>query len=113
MATRLALSYSQTALFVKNVDRLSVWYAERGSSRQAAVAFTRVGEGRLGYFGDVNGEEMSTAVVMAMCRLLGCANEDCREGYDIAVRSESQTARWKRRNSGPTEYMTWITCGLS
>lgn len=53
------------------------------------MEFGSVGPDMLGDIGDVNGEEMSTAVVMAMCRLLGCANEDCREGYDIAVRSES------------------------
>ncbi|KAK0746074.1 hypothetical protein B0T18DRAFT_438143 [Schizothecium vesticola] len=71
LASRLPTSYSQKAVFVKNIDRSAAWYAEHESSDEAAVAFARVGQGMLGYIGDVNGEEMSTSVVMAMCGLLG------------------------------------------
>ncbi|CDO78199.1 hypothetical protein BN946_scf184770.g2 [Trametes cinnabarina] len=37
------------------------------STLKAAAAFTKVGKGRLGYVGDVNGEIPTTAVVIAMC----------------------------------------------
>jgi len=40
---------------------------------QAAVAYQKVGNGWLGYVGDVNSEEGSTAVIVAMC---GLAKED-------------------------------------
>jgi ribonuclease HI len=70
LASRLPLAYSQKALFVKNVDRSAAWYTENETSNEAAVAFAKVGSGRLGYVGDVNGEEGSDAVVLAMCGLL-------------------------------------------
>lgn len=69
-ANRLPASYSQKALFVKNIERSAAWYTERESCDEAAVAWIKVGLGRLGYVGDVNGENESTAVVMAMCGLL-------------------------------------------
>ncbi|KAL7930092.1 hypothetical protein V8C35DRAFT_314089 [Trichoderma chlorosporum] len=34
---------------------------------ETAVALARIGDGRLGYIGDVNAEEESNAVVLAMC----------------------------------------------
>ncbi|KAK4233584.1 hypothetical protein C8A03DRAFT_47913 [Achaetomium macrosporum] len=70
LASRLPSAYSQKALFVKNVANSAVWYSERESSDEAAVAFAKVGLGKLGYVGDVNGEEGSDAVVLAMCGLL-------------------------------------------
>lgn len=70
LATRLLTSYSQKALFVTNVDRAAVWYAEPNTTTEAAVVFANVGAGRLGYVGDVNGEEGSEAAVLAMCGLL-------------------------------------------
>ncbi|KAL2132138.1 hypothetical protein VTI74DRAFT_4144 [Chaetomium olivicolor] len=70
LANRLPAAYSQKALFVKNVDRSAVWYTEEETSNEAAVVFAEVGSGRLGYVGDVNGEEGSDAVVLAMCGLL-------------------------------------------
>ena len=69
LASRLPSAYSQKALFVKNVDRSAAWYTEGETSNEAAVAFAKVGSGRLGYVGDVNGEEGSDAVVLAMCGL--------------------------------------------
>jgi hypothetical protein len=70
VANRLPASYSQKALFVKNIEQSAAWYTETESSNEAAVAFTKVGLGSLGYVGDVNGEAGSDEVVMAMCGLL-------------------------------------------
>ena len=69
-ASRLPSAYSQKAVFLKNVDRSAAWYTAGGAAGQAAVVFAKVGSGRLGYVGDVNGEEGSDAVVLAMCGLL-------------------------------------------
>ncbi|KAH6847420.1 hypothetical protein B0I37DRAFT_391333 [Chaetomium sp. MPI-CAGE-AT-0009] len=71
LASRLPSTYSQKAVFMKKVAPSAAWYTSRKSSRQTAVAFTKVGVGRLGYVGDVNGEEASNTVVLAMCGLLG------------------------------------------
>ncbi|KAK0653686.1 hypothetical protein QBC41DRAFT_377736 [Cercophora samala] len=70
LARRLPPSYSQKALFADHVASSDAWYTETETAREAAVAFTKVGSGRLGYVGDVNGEEESIAVVLAMCGLL-------------------------------------------
>ncbi|KAI0802197.1 hypothetical protein GGR55DRAFT_701145 [Xylaria sp. FL0064] len=61
-------TYSQKALYVQGVARSDVWYA--GEQDEVAVAFTKVGNGMLGYVGDVNGEDGSEAVVLAMLGLL-------------------------------------------
>lgn len=71
LASRLPSAYSQKALFVANVDKSAAWYTEEETSNEAAVALAKVGSGRLGYVGDVNGEKGSDAVVLAMCGLLG------------------------------------------
>jgi ribonuclease HI len=71
LRSRLPTSYSQKAVFVKNVPPSAAWYAESASSGEVAVAFTQVGRGKLGYMGDANGEVESEAVVLAMCGLLG------------------------------------------
>jgi hypothetical protein len=49
-------------------DDMSDGYANE--ARQAPVALSKVGEGRLGYVGDVNAEEGSVTVVLALCGLL-------------------------------------------
>lgn len=67
LASRLPSVYSQKASFVKGVDSSEAWYTAAG---EAAVAFASVGAGKLGYIGDVNGEEGSDAVVLAMFGLL-------------------------------------------
>jgi ribonuclease HI len=71
-ASRLPSAYSQKALFVNNVDKSAVWYNDSESPEEVAVAFAKVGRGWLGYgyIGDMNGEEGSDAVVLAMCGLL-------------------------------------------
>lgn len=70
LTSRLPSSYSQKALFVKGIERSVAWYTERETSNEAAVVFAKVGSGRLGYVGDVNGEDGSNMVVLAMCGLL-------------------------------------------
>jgi hypothetical protein len=80
----LPSSYSQKAVFLKNVASNAAWYLPSTESRtesrvfapasvdtqQTPVAFGAIGSGHLGYIGDVNGEEGSTAVVLAMCGLV-------------------------------------------
>lgn len=70
LTSRLPSSYSQKALFVKGIERSAAWYTESETSNEAAVAFAKVGSGRLSYIGDVNGEEPSNMAVLAMCGLL-------------------------------------------
>ncbi|KAH7131953.1 hypothetical protein B0J11DRAFT_520425 [Dendryphion nanum] len=82
--TPIPSSYSQKAVFLKGVPGKDAWYLPNESSRieslvfspepigdqdQTPVAFTNIGEGKLGYVGDVNGEEGSDVVVLAMCGL--------------------------------------------
>ncbi|KAI0517035.1 hypothetical protein F5B22DRAFT_144379 [Xylaria bambusicola] len=65
---QLLPTYSQKALYVEGVARSDVWYVSaRG---ETAVAFTKVGNGMLGYLGDVNPEKGSELVVLAMLGLL-------------------------------------------
>ncbi|KAI8623570.1 hypothetical protein F5Y19DRAFT_468400 [Xylariaceae sp. FL1651] len=68
LKNRLLSTYSQKGLYVEGVARSDVWYA--GDRGEVAVAFTKVGNGKLGYVGDVNGEDGSEAVVLAMLGLL-------------------------------------------
>lgn len=68
LKNQLLPTYSQKARYVQGVARSDVWYA--GERNEVAVAFTKVGNGMLGYVGDVNGELGSEAVVLAMLGLL-------------------------------------------
>jgi hypothetical protein len=75
--------YSQKAVSLKGVDPSSAWYnPTSGSTTQSMVfapeavditncpvAMASVGQGKLGYVGDVNGERGSTLVVLAMSGL--------------------------------------------
>jgi len=75
--------YSQKAIFLKNVAKDAAVYLPSGNSRvdsavfpadpvdceQTPVVFAKIGEGWLGYVGDVNNESESQAVVLAMCGL--------------------------------------------
>ena len=79
----LPAEYSQKAVFLKNVAKEAAVYLPSGSSRtqslvfppaqvdceQTPVVFAHIGEGWLGYVGDVNNEAESQAVVLAMCGL--------------------------------------------
>ncbi|PVH95724.1 hypothetical protein DM02DRAFT_617714 [Periconia macrospinosa] len=82
--TSLLSSYSQKAVFLRNVDRKDAWYrlgessrteslvfapVELGDKDQTPIAMTRIGEGKFGYVGDINGEEGSDRVILAMCGL--------------------------------------------
>ncbi|KAI0127211.1 hypothetical protein BJ170DRAFT_624587 [Xylariales sp. AK1849] len=69
LTSGLPAAYSQKGLLVKNVERSAVWYTTDDSRGEAAVVFAQVGKGRLGYIGDVNGEEATDKVVLAMCGL--------------------------------------------
>ena len=70
LASQLPSAYSQKAVYVKNVDRSATWYTPEDDPDEAAVVCAKVGSGRLGYVGDVNGEDHSNTVVLAMCDLL-------------------------------------------
>ncbi|PVI03262.1 hypothetical protein DM02DRAFT_669918 [Periconia macrospinosa] len=84
-AERLPLSYSRKALSVKNVAPSDVWYASGPESvieshvfppdsaftqGEAAVALASVGQGKLGFMGDVNAEAGSTTVLLGLCGFL-------------------------------------------
>ena len=76
--------YSQKALHLKNVERKDAIYLPSSSSRiqsavfppdpiqdltQTPTAFRQYGSGKLGYVGDVNMEEETQQVLLAMCGL--------------------------------------------
>lgn len=76
----LPRSYSQKAVFMKNVEAAhalyaptqaseseSFAYAGRVNPAQTPVAWAKAAGGTVGYVGDVNGEEGSNAVVLSMC----------------------------------------------
>ena len=80
----MAMSYSQKALHLANVtfddavylptdDSVveSIVFGPRhvGDRTQTPAAFTKVGEGRIGYVGDVNNEDETTPLVLGMCGL--------------------------------------------
>jgi hypothetical protein len=82
---RLPASFSQKAVFLKNVDKSAAWYLPTPDSvteshvfkpspvqktSETPVAFVRVGNGWLGYVGDVNAEEGTDAVVLGMLGLI-------------------------------------------
>ena len=75
--------YSQKAVFLQDVSKDGAVYLASESSRteshvfapesvsqeQTPVVFAQVGEGWLGYIGDVNNEVASQKVLLAMCGL--------------------------------------------
>ncbi|KAK2879543.1 hypothetical protein FQN49_000763 [Arthroderma sp. PD_2] len=80
----LPASYSQKAVFLKNVSPECAVYSPTknsvteslvfasqpvGDLSQKPVVFAAYGQGWVGYVGDVNGEEGSHAAVLAMCKL--------------------------------------------
>ncbi|KAM3452345.1 hypothetical protein MY3296_004636 [Beauveria thailandica] len=82
---KLPQSYSQKAVYVSNVSDEDMLYKTDDNSvleslvfapesahvpGETAVAFSRVGAGRIGYVGDVNAEAGSHVVVLAICGLL-------------------------------------------
>ncbi|KAK0950160.1 hypothetical protein LTR91_025874 [Friedmanniomyces endolithicus] len=81
----LVPSYSQKALHLANVERGDVVYLPSAASRTRSMVFAphavdtaqtpavlgACGRGKVGYTGDVNHEEPTNLVVLAMCGLLG------------------------------------------
>ena len=67
----LPAAYHLKALFLKNVSQNEALYhpLEDCNRAETPVAFGAVGKGRLGYIGDVNGEEGTNAAIVAMCGL--------------------------------------------
>ena len=87
-------SYSMKAVSLQSVELASRIYCPTRASTtqsnvfpsqpvtdttQAAVAFTKIDQGWLGYIGDVNAEEESTTVVLAMAGLLSDNGLDAME----------------------------------
>lgn len=79
--TSLPSSYSQKAVFLAGVPGKDAWYLPNNSSKtesfvfhskpvtdqkQTPITLTNIGKGKLGYVGNVNGEESSDAVVLAI-----------------------------------------------
>lgn len=69
VAQKLPETYSQKAVFLKNVAPEDTWYMAEETG-ESAIALARVGQGRLGYAGDVNSEEETESVILAICGLL-------------------------------------------
>ncbi|KAF2112836.1 hypothetical protein BDV96DRAFT_144971 [Lophiotrema nucula] len=66
----LKQEYSQKAVFLSGVTKGdSVYYPVNESQGAAAAVWAKCENGRIGYVGDVNGEEGSRNVVLAMCGL--------------------------------------------
>ena len=66
----LAQSYSMKTVHLKGISRDSVVYGPEDESwSEAPVVYTRVGQGYLGYIGDVNEEDASTNVILSMLGL--------------------------------------------
>ncbi|KAL7895187.1 ribonuclease H-like protein [Trichoderma sp. SZMC 28014] len=83
-ASKLLPEYSQKAVFLKNAKAFEAWYVTDDDSVTESLVFpgravhtvgespillASVGQGKLGYVGDVNNEAGTEAVVMAMCGL--------------------------------------------
>ncbi|KAI1382466.1 hypothetical protein F4677DRAFT_401966 [Hypoxylon crocopeplum] len=84
LVAQLPHQYSQKAVLVRDVTPSEAWYLTVDISiiqaqafgpnsdqvvRETPVAFAHIGEGKLGYVGDVNAEEGSNTVILVMCGL--------------------------------------------
>lgn len=87
LPSTLTARYHAKGVFLKNVSEDDSWYRTderssihsklfpQGRSKSAckvgesSVAFTRVGQGRLGYVGDVNTGKVPHTIVVVMCFL--------------------------------------------
>jgi hypothetical protein len=87
----LRAAYSQNALRVAHVEPQNMLYLVTSNSvvesrvfaptpvgrGETPIAWIKVGDGYLGYVGDVNAEEESDYVIMAMCGLGGRGRCEC------------------------------------
>lgn len=69
---QLPRTHHHQALTLSGVAPSDAWYTS--CSRGTAVAMADIGRGRLGYVGDVDAEEDTNAIIIAMCRLAGCSS---------------------------------------
>jgi hypothetical protein len=82
-ASELPSEYSQKAVHLTNVNNEAAWYLPTDDSfvesivpipgravipSETPIAFSKLGEGRIGYIGGVNAEEGSSKVVLAMLK---------------------------------------------
>lgn len=69
-ATGLTRAYSQKALHAKHVAaKDAIYHDSDGDLTQTPAALAVLGQGKVGYIGDVNNEADTAAVVFAMCGL--------------------------------------------
>jgi hypothetical protein len=98
------LRYNAKALHLQNVDSTHALYFPEESARlqsrvfpptpvenhhETPVAFSPVGEGYLGYVGDVNHEEETTTIIVSMCGLAGGARRKTLE-----TKNMEQACHW-------------------
>jgi hypothetical protein len=62
--------YSQKSQFLRGVQPEAALYTADGILSETAIALATVGAGRIGYVGDVNAEDETTKVILAICGLL-------------------------------------------
>ncbi|KAI3325929.1 hypothetical protein HD806DRAFT_532584 [Xylariaceae sp. AK1471] len=81
-------NYSQTALHITGTTARESWYSEKESQYdEAAVALGLVEKGRIGYIGDVRGEQETNDVILRMCDLH--LNRRPRQDSDQILHPES------------------------
>ncbi|ATY60337.1 transcription factor [Cordyceps militaris] len=69
-ALLMATKATRAMLYVPDKTAPSMSRAALPGNCETAVAMERVGDGRIGYIGDVNAEDGSQRVILAMCGLL-------------------------------------------
>lgn len=67
---KLVDSYSMKALHLVNIQAKDAVYAENLPANEAPVVYAKLGQGFVGYVGDVNSETSSETVIMAMLGVL-------------------------------------------
>lgn len=70
LSSQLPSTYSQAMIFIKKTGHYEALYTENGGYSAAAVASARVEMGKLGYIGNMLGNEDTDAVTLALCGLL-------------------------------------------
>jgi hypothetical protein len=62
--------YSQKSQFLRGIQPEAALYTADGIPSETAIALAKVGAGKIGYVGDVNAENETTKVILAICGLL-------------------------------------------